>query len=27
VITYRDNKPLGRLISLKTEDLEKRIKK
>jgi hexosaminidase len=27
VITYRDNKPVGRLISLKTEDLEKRIKK
>src|SRR5688572_25933383 len=25
VITYRDNKPVGRLISLKTEDLEKRI--
>jgi hexosaminidase len=27
VITYRDNKPIGRLISLKTEDLEKRVKK
>ena len=27
VITYRSNKPLGRLISLVTEDLEKRIRK
>jgi hexosaminidase len=27
VITYRNGKPLGRLISLKTEDLVKRIKK
>jgi hexosaminidase len=27
VITYRNNKPLGRLISIKTEDLEKRVKK
>lgn len=27
VITYRDNKPLGRLISLTTAELEKRIKK
>jgi hexosaminidase len=27
VITYRDNKPVGRLISLKAEDLEKRVKK
>ena len=27
VITYRNNKPIGRLISLKTEDLEKRVKK
>lgn len=26
VITYRDGKPLGRLISIKTEDLIKRIK-
>lgn len=27
VITYRNNKPLGRLISIKTEELVKRIKK
>jgi hexosaminidase len=27
VITYRSNEPIGRLISLKTEDLVKRIKK
>jgi hexosaminidase len=27
VITYRNNKPAGRLISLKTEELEKRVKK
>ena len=27
VISYRNNKPLGRLISIKTEDLVKRIKK
>ena len=27
VMTYRGNKPLGRLISLKTEDLEKRVRK
>jgi hexosaminidase len=27
VITYRNNKSMGRLISLKTEDLEKRVKK
>ncbi len=27
VITYRKGKPMGRLISIKTEDLEKRIKK
>ncbi|HKZ36738.1 MAG TPA: family 20 glycosylhydrolase, partial [Chryseolinea sp.] len=27
VITYRDNKPLGRLVSIKTEDLEKRVGK
>jgi hexosaminidase len=27
VITYKNNKPAGRLISLKTEDLEKRVKK
>jgi hexosaminidase len=27
VITYKNNKPIGRLISLKTEDLEKRVKK
>jgi hexosaminidase len=27
VITYRDNKPLGRLISIRTEDLEKRVAK
>ncbi len=27
VITYRNNKPMGRLISLKAEDLEKRVKK
>lgn len=27
VITYRNNKPLGRLISIKTEDLEKRAAK
>jgi hexosaminidase len=27
VITYRDNEPMGRLISLKTEELAKRVKK
>jgi hexosaminidase len=27
VITYRNNKPVGRLISLKTEELEKRVRK
>jgi hexosaminidase len=27
VITYRNNQPMGRLITLKTEDLEKRVKK
>jgi hexosaminidase len=27
VITYRNNQPMGRLISLKTEELEKRVKK
>jgi hexosaminidase len=27
VMTYRGNKPVGRLISLKTEDLEKRVRK
>ena len=27
VVAYRNNKPLGRLISLKTEDLEKRVAK
>ncbi|CAN5626154.1 family 20 glycosylhydrolase [soil metagenome] len=27
VITYRNGKPTGRLLSIKTEDLEKRIKK
>jgi hexosaminidase len=27
VIAYRDGKPVGRLISIKAEDLEKRVKK
>lgn len=27
VITYRNNKPVGRLISLKTEELQKRVRK
>jgi hexosaminidase len=27
VISYRNGKPLGRMISLKTEELEKRVKK
>jgi hexosaminidase len=27
VITYQNEKPMGRLISIKTEELEKRIKK
>jgi hexosaminidase len=27
VITFRKGEPVGRLISLKTEDLEKRVKK
>jgi hypothetical protein len=27
VISYRDGQPMGRLISIKTPDLEKRVKK